>query len=194
MNVKLNSIVLALAFASSLLDGVAAASQQQQLRGSPDNNSPQRNMAVAGVGSISCPPLAPTNGDSCVGVLSPGSTNGYCGWQRSSWDGDGTKTTTIDKCSCGQQSIWSCSKDIETNTSPPVPSPPPATVPTPSSDSTWCLLASGSTGDICTLPDGKSSGSCTNWSTTADRVTTKNVCTCTRSASPTFVCTQTISN
>jgi hypothetical protein len=191
MNFKLNSIVLALAFASSaLVDGVAAASQQQ-LRGSLDNNnnSPQRNMA------ISCPKVAPTNGSSCANVLSGGSNRGYCGWQHSSWDGTGARTTTIDNCTCNADgnSSWSCTKDIQTITSPPTPSPPPAPAPapTPSSGSSWCpnVLRGG---DICTLPDGKSSGSCTNMSTT-NNVTTKNVCTCT-SASPTFVCTQTVSN
>ena len=190
MNFKFNSIVLALAlaFASSfLLDGVTAV-DQQQLRGSPDdNNSPQRNMA-----GMVCPALAPTNGTSCAGVLPSGFTNGGCEWHHSAWDTAGTKTTTIDRCSCpGQQGSWSCSKDIETVTSPPVPSPPPATAPAPISS--WCPPAPASTGDVCTLPAGKTSGSCTNWSTTAKKVTTETVCTC-KSASPTFDCKQTTSN
>merc|ERR1711957_970254 len=126
-----------------------------------------------------CPALAPTDGDSCAGVLPAGYTNGGCEWHHSAWDTAGTKTTTIDSCSCpGQQGSWSCSKDTETVTSPPVPSPPPATA---------------STGDTCTLPDGKSSGSCTNWSTAFTGVTTETVCTC-KSASPTFVCVQTTKN
>jgi hypothetical protein len=139
MNFKLNSIVLALAFSSSALllsDGVAAvvASQQQQLRGSQslNINNIQRNIMVAAAGSDFCPNVAPTDGSSCANMLADVMSSRTCGWQHSSWDGGtGTKTTTIDNCTCTgeQSSSWSCSKDIETSRSPPAapsPSPPPA--------------------------------------------------------------------
>jgi hypothetical protein len=169
MNFKLNSIVLALAFSSSALllpDGVAAVvasqqqqqqQQQQQLRGSRSlsiNNSP-RSM-VAATGSNFCPKVAPTDGSSCANVLPDGMSGGNCGWQHSSWNGDtGTKTTTIDNCTCtGEQGgNWSCSKEIKTNTSPPAPPPPPATTALNNNDdgSNWCPKYSPISGTECAM-------------------------------------------
>jgi len=77
-----------------------------------------------------CPKDAPADASSCVNVLPVGMSSGSCWWQKSSLDGVGKTTTEQDSCSCTkQQNTWSCSKEIDTKTSPPAPSPSPVTTP-----------------------------------------------------------------
>jgi len=136
------------------------------------------------VSVFKCPEKAPADGSSCANILPNRNSGGHCGWQQDSDDGVGTTTTEKDTCACTEQGgNWKCSKESETKTSPPAPSPPPVT-----SDTNWCPKAIPKTNvDTCKLPTGTINGSCEFNSTTANGITTTIVCGCTADAQP-FVC------
>lgn len=269
-------VTFAVTFASSdFLNGVDAAFTQQQLRGSRTNydNYVQRKMVSSGSDGSFCPKDAPADGSSCANILPDGISGGNCGWQSTSWDGASTTIFEQNSCACTkEEGIWSCSKEIETKTSPPAPSPPPVTAPddnfcpqyspktnaecgltgmwvgtcyyssnaqeneTPNNNSqacsckdkmftcssqpypndvpsspipapttqppqqqqgsddsdSWCPKEIPVTNGTCSLPTGKTNGSCMYYST-ASGVTTENVCGC-KADSLTYLCTETKSS
>merc|ERR1719491_1930778 len=201
MNFNLKSSVLVTMAVTVLLTGstnTASAEGSNNLRGQRvligDRNIPAAVMT--------CPHFNPGSNTACS-FPAGNMMVGACCYSSSSKNKDEPTNTDAQWCSCNHKESpgkfacqpysypeGDCPKDIPTN--PPV-STSASTPVTRRTTVSWCPYQP-KTNDVCTLPTGMSSGSCT-WSKTAPHspttkgTTTTNVCSCKASK---FTCVQTI--
>mmetsp|Transcript_52169 Transcript_52169/g.53149 ORF Transcript_52169/g.53149 Transcript_52169/m.53149 type:complete len:189 (-) Transcript_52169:3-569(-) len=158
--------------AAVLTGSTVAASeglQTNRLRG----NS-QRRVLVDGTNF--CPPkYVPNSGTTCSLT---GMYVGTCYYSSSAKNDAEPTNTDSQACSCNENKSgkFACKSQPFPGgapTNPPVPVPSPS--PTP--DPVWCPTDIPKTNDACKLPLGKTSGSCSFYSTTSNGMTTDN-CSC----------------
>merc|ERR1719491_2769852 len=120
-----------------------------------------------------CPEYNPGSNTACSLT---GMYVGTCYYSSSAKNAAEAINTDSQACSCNanKSGTFVCSSQSFPGgvpTSAPVPAGP-----TP--DPVWCPSNTPNTNDVCTLPSGKSSGSCSFSSTTANGMTTTDNCSC----------------
>merc|ERR1719162_2022080 len=166
MNFNLQFSILAVMTIAALLPGctLAAAEGSQTNRRLRGNNQ-QRVLA-----STFCPEYNPGSNTACSLT---GMYVGTCYYSSSAKNAAEAINTDSQACSCNanKSGTFVCTSQPfpgKVPTMAPVPAGPTPTTPDP----VWCPINTPNTNDVCTLPPGKSSGSCSfSSSTTANGMT-----------------------